>query len=204
MSRTATKNLTLSIDADLLDKARVLAAIRRTSVNEMVRGFLASEIAREQQSYDAAAALSDRTPSSAPVEIAAPDLTASSAVSDGSGSAKSVRLAEKLGLFDDRWSPKTIATYNANDVMVVKVEGAFNWHKHDDTDDFFHVLAGCLEIDIEGEETRTLYPGDICIVPKGRMHRPRTVNGVVHLLLIEPSATPNTGDAATAAPRQFL
>ena len=43
------KNLTLSIDEDLLDKARVLAAMRRTSVNEMVRGFLERETAREAE-----------------------------------------------------------------------------------------------------------------------------------------------------------
>jgi len=115
-----------------------------------------------------------------------------------------IRLAEKLGQFDDRWSPKTVATYNGNDVMVVKVEGEFHWHKHDDTDDLFHVLAGQLEVDIDGEQTRTLFPGDLLIVPKGKLHRPRTVNGVVHLLLIEPTSTPNTGDAATAAPRQLL
>jgi predicted transcriptional regulator len=42
-----TKNLTLAIDDDLLDKARVLAAMRRTTVNAMVRGFLEREIERE-------------------------------------------------------------------------------------------------------------------------------------------------------------
>jgi len=115
-----------------------------------------------------------------------------------------IRLNEKLGQFDDRWSPRTVATYNGNDVMVVKIEGEFDWHKHNDTDDFFHVLAGQLEIDIEGFDTRTLFPGDICIVPKGQLHRPRTVNGVVHMLLIEPTGTPNSGDPATAAPRQLL
>ena len=41
------KNITLAIDEDLLDKVRVLAAIRRTSVNEMVRQFLEREVKRE-------------------------------------------------------------------------------------------------------------------------------------------------------------
>lgn len=35
-----TKNLTLAIDADLLDKVRVIAAIEKTTVNAMVRDFL--------------------------------------------------------------------------------------------------------------------------------------------------------------------
>lgn len=41
-----------------------------------------------------------------------------------------IRLNEKLGQFDDRWSPRTVATYNGNDVMVVKIEGEFDWDKH--------------------------------------------------------------------------
>lgn len=42
-----TKNITLAIEDDLLDRARVIAAIRRTSVNAMVRDFLAREVKRE-------------------------------------------------------------------------------------------------------------------------------------------------------------
>jgi hypothetical protein len=52
-----------------------------------------------------------------------------------------ISLADKLSSFQEHWSPRTIATYNANDIMVVKVEGEFVWHKHDDTDDFFLVLT---------------------------------------------------------------
>ena len=46
-------------------------------------------------------------------------------------------LAQKLATFTDRFSPRTVATYNGNDVMVAKLEGPFHWHKHHDTDDFF-------------------------------------------------------------------
>ena len=54
-------------------------------------------------------------------------------------------LGEKLATFTDRFSPRTVATYNNNDIMVAKLEGPFRWHKHDDTDDFFLVLKGTLE-----------------------------------------------------------
>lgn len=47
------RNLTLSIDDELLARARVLAAMRRTSVNEMVRGFL-SRIVEEEAREDEA------------------------------------------------------------------------------------------------------------------------------------------------------
>jgi predicted transcriptional regulator len=42
-----TKNLTLAIEDELLDRARIIAAIRRTSVNAMVREFLEREVKRE-------------------------------------------------------------------------------------------------------------------------------------------------------------
>ena len=85
--------------------------------------------------------------------------------------------------------------------MVVKVKGEFVWHKHDDTDDFFLVLKGMLEIQMRGG-TVTLGPGEMFVVPKGVEHRP-VARDEVHLLLIEPTGTPNTGDERTAAPRRL-
>lgn len=54
--------------------------------------------------------------------------------------AEAVTLKHKLTLFSEHWSPKFVSSYNGNDVMVVKFQGAFPWHKHDNTDDFFYVL----------------------------------------------------------------
>ena len=111
-----------------------------------------------------------------------------------------IDLAEKLSTFSDHFAPRTVATYNGHDVMVTKLDGPFVWHKHDDTDDFFLVLKGTLDIELR-DRTVTLGPGQMFIVPKGIEHRP-VARGEVHLLLIEPTGTPNTGNAATAAPRQ--
>lgn len=110
-----------------------------------------------------------------------------------------VNLAEKLALFETRFSPRTVATFNDLDIMVVKAEGPFVWHKHDDTDDFFLVLKGRLDIELR-DQTVTLNPGEVFVVPKGVEHRP-VAHGEVHILLIEPKGTPNTGDASTAATR---
>src|SRR5262249_12633690 len=82
---------------------------------------------------------------------------------------------------------------------LVEREGPFHWHKHEDTDDFFLVLKGRLDIELR-DRTITLNPGEVFIVPKGVEHRP-VARGEVHSLLIEPTGTPNTGDKATAAPR---
>ena len=111
-----------------------------------------------------------------------------------------IDLAEKLSTFSEHWSPRTVTQFNNCDVMVVKVEGEFVWHKHDDTDDFFLVLKGVLDIQLR-DRTITLGPGQMYIVPKGVEHRP-VAREEVHLLLIEPTGTPNTGDVATAASRK--
>ena len=109
-----------------------------------------------------------------------------------------VNLVEKLGGFSDQWAPKIVARYNDNDIMVVRVEGEFVWHSHDDTDDFFLVLDGELDIELR-DQTVTLGTGELFVVPKGVEHRPVARRGEVKLLLIEPGGTPNTGDEATAA-----
>jgi len=113
-----------------------------------------------------------------------------------------VNLQQKLGTFADRFSPRTVATYNGHDVMVAKLDGEFIWHKHDNTDDFFLVLKGELDIELR-DQTVTLQPGELFVVPRNVEHRPVARKGEVHILLIEPTGTPNTGDAATAAPRKL-
>ena len=115
---------------------------------------------------------------------------------------KSVNLAEKLSTFTEYWQPRTVGEFNGHDLMVVKVKGEFTWHKHDDTDDFFLVLKGQLTIQMR-EGDVTLGPGELFVVPKGAEHRP-VAEEEVHLLLIEPTGTPNTGDRETAAPRRVI
>ena len=112
-----------------------------------------------------------------------------------------INLAQKLSTFSEYFSPRTVTRLNNYDVMVVKVKGPFVWHKHDDTDDFFLVLKGELDIELR-DRTVTLRPGEMFIVPKGVEHRP-VAREEVHMLLIEPTGTPNTGDKATAAARKL-
>ena len=113
-----------------------------------------------------------------------------------------IDLEAKLAQFTDHWAPRTVAGFNGHDVMVVKVHGEFVWHSHEETDDFFLVLKGTLDIQLR-DRTVTLEPGELFIVPRGVEHRP-VAREEVHLLLIEPTGTPNTGDPATAAPRRVI
>ena len=117
-------------------------------------------------------------------------------------SKKPINLAEKLAGFTEHWQPRTVAEFNGHDIMVVKAQGEFVWHKHDETDDLFLVLRGELTIELRDGGV-TLRAGDLFVVPKGVEHRP-VAKEEVHLLLIEPSGTPNTGDRATAQPRRVV
>lgn len=113
-----------------------------------------------------------------------------------------VNLAEKLATFTDHWQPRIIGQFNGHDVLVVKVKGEFVWHVHDETDDFFLVLEGRITIRMRDRDV-TLGPGELFVVPKGVEHCP-VAEEEAHLLLIERTGTPNTGDAATAAPRRVI
>ncbi len=113
-----------------------------------------------------------------------------------------INLAEKLAGFTERWQPRTVAEFNGHDIMVVKAQGEFVWHKHDETDDLFLVLRGEMTIELR-DGSVTLRAGDLFVVPEGVEHRP-VAKEEVHILLIEPSGTPNTGDRATAQPRRVV
>jgi mannose-6-phosphate isomerase-like protein (cupin superfamily) len=123
-----------------------------------------------------------------------------------SSNVNSINLTQKLKLFSEFWSPKTLTEFNGHDIMVAKILGEYNWHHHDDTDDFFYVLHGEIQIEIKaGAEVKTvnLAEGELFVVPKGVEHRP-IARQEAHVLLIERSGTPNSGDPATAAKRTFL
>ena len=113
-----------------------------------------------------------------------------------------VNLAQKLATFSGHWQPRVVGSFNGHDLMVVKVKGEFVWHKHDDTDDFFLVLHGRIRIRMRDGDVE-VGPGEVFVVPRGAEHCP-VADEEAHVLLIEPAGTPNTGDAATAAPRRVI
>jgi mannose-6-phosphate isomerase-like protein (cupin superfamily) len=107
-----------------------------------------------------------------------------------------VNLTKALASFDDVYSPRIVARMNDYDVRIAHAKGDHVWHVHDDTDEFFLVLDGQLDIAIrdgDGSETTVvLKTGDTFVVPKGTEHKPSSPGGAV--LLFEPSGTATTGD----------
>ena len=82
-----------------------------------------------------------------------------------------INLADKLGEFCEHWAPKIVARYNDNEVRLVKTDGEFVWHKHDETDELFLILEGEFDMDFR-DRTVTVKPGELLIVPRGTEHRP--------------------------------
>jgi mannose-6-phosphate isomerase-like protein (cupin superfamily) len=104
-----------------------------------------------------------------------------------------VNLAQKIGLLDEPYSPGIVGYLNDYKLVVVRVQGEFVWHKHDDTDDFFLVLRGRLTIQLRDRDVE-LSEGELFVVPRGVEHCPKADEDT-HVLLIEPRGTVNTGDA---------
>jgi mannose-6-phosphate isomerase-like protein (cupin superfamily) len=111
--------------------------------------------------------------------------------------ADKVNLAAQLERFSDHWSPRIVATVNDYDVKVVKVQGEFVWHQHDETDELFLVTAGQLRILLQGRDDVVLGAGELFVVPRGLRHCP-VADAETHVVLLEPRDTVNTGDADRA------
>jgi len=104
-----------------------------------------------------------------------------------------INLAEKFALLEKAYVPGIVGYMNDYKLQIVKIQGPFVWHKHDETDDFFLVLRGRLTIHLRDRDIN-LEPGEIFVVPRGVEHCPDAVEET-EVLLIEPSGTVNTGDA---------
>ena len=105
---------------------------------------------------------------------------------------QTVNVSEKFSRFSDYWSPKIIGDLNDCHVKAVKIKGDFVWHHHDDEDELFFVVKGKLRMKFRDHEA-VIGPGEFIIVPKGVEHCP-TADDEVHMLLIEPKSTRNTGN----------
>ena len=110
---------------------------------------------------------------------------------------QAINFAVKLTLFSDLWAPRVINEMNDYQFKLVKVQGDFVWHQHQDTDETFIVLHGELAIDFRDGRV-TLCAGEMFVVPRGIEHKP-FAEREAHVLLIEPKGVVNTGDGAMGA-----
>lgn len=102
-----------------------------------------------------------------------------------------IRLTEMFARISDHWQPGIVAQVNDYYVKAAKIQGAFVWHTHEETDELFFVHRGALRLEFR-DRVVELGPGDIYVVPRGQEHRP-VADEECEILLFEPAGTRNTG-----------
>lgn len=116
-----------------------------------------------------------------------------------------VNVADKLKLFSDHWNPRVVAELDGQQVKLVKFEGEFTWHHHAEEDELFYVLAGEFTMRLRPEQggDRRVRAGEFIVIPRGVEHCPYAEKEV-HVMLLEPKGTLNTGNVVEARTRQTL
>jgi len=105
---------------------------------------------------------------------------------------ETVNLAQKFRLFQEQWSPKIIGEFNDSYVKIAKLKGEFVWHHHETEDELFLVIKGTLLIKLRDRDI-WLHEGEFTVIPKGVEHLP-VADEEVHVLMLEPKSTLNTGN----------
>ncbi len=113
-----------------------------------------------------------------------------------------VNLQHKLALFSDHWSPKIVGELNGQYVKLVKFKGEFVWHSHEQEDELFFVIEGCLTMQYR-LKTIVVNENEFLIIPKGVEHKPVAVEEV-SVMLFEPKTTLNTGKTESNLTKQKL
>lgn len=106
-----------------------------------------------------------------------------------------VTLVEKFAAIHDHWNPRVVGELNGQQVKLVKIRGAFDWHHHDHEDELFFVHRGSFRMEMR-DRTIELTPGDLFIMPRGVEHRP-VADEEAEILLFEPAGTLNTGNVVS-------
>ncbi len=107
-----------------------------------------------------------------------------------------VNLAQRFSLFAEHYSPRIVGEINDAYVKLVKLQGDFVWHHHEDEDELFFVVKGELRMRFRGNATEReeiIRPGEFIIVPRGVEHLP-SADEETHIMLLEPKSTLNTGN----------
>src|SRR5689334_16492913 len=110
----------------------------------------------------------------------------------GAKGMEKVNLSEKFARFTEPWKPKVVGDLNGQQVKLVKLQGPFVWHRHDEEDELFLVVKGRFRMEFRDRHV-WLAEGEFLIVPRGVEHRP-VAEEECQVLLFEPATTLNTGN----------
>jgi mannose-6-phosphate isomerase-like protein (cupin superfamily) len=105
-----------------------------------------------------------------------------------------INLVEKFNLFNEHWRPKVIANLNGQEIKIIKAQGEFPWHHHENEDEFFMVWKGQFRVEFR-DRIVLLGPGECLVVPRGTEHR-TCADEEAEVLCFEPGGVLNTGNIA--------
>ena len=109
----------------------------------------------------------------------------------GPGSAL-VNVSRVAAEITEPWSPRTLAAVNDYAVRVFRAHGAFERHRHSESDELFLVLEGELTLRVDDGDV-VIHAGELFVVPRGVYHQPVSEGGA-SVLLLEPASVVKTGD----------
>lgn len=112
-----------------------------------------------------------------------------------------VNLKQAFSQIDDHWRPRIAGVLNDYVIKLVKFQGEFVWHKHDDTDEMFLVHRGAMIIRFRDRDLH-LQAGEMAIIPRGTEHI-TIAEEECEALLFEPAGTRNTGDVVDPSKTAF-
>lgn len=110
-----------------------------------------------------------------------------------------VNIAEKLNHIQEFWSPRIVGELNDSYIKLAKLKGEFVWHHHDQEDEMFLVVKGRLLIRLRDQDL-WVKEGEFVIIPRGVEHLP-VAEKEVHVMLLEPKTTVNTGNVTSEKTR---
>jgi quercetin dioxygenase-like cupin family protein len=103
-----------------------------------------------------------------------------------------ISLDEVIAYLPGPWQRRDVVAVNEAVLRVVRLEGEFPWHRHDE-DELFLCWDGRFRIEVRGREPVQLRPGDLFVVPRGVEHRP-VAERPAHALLLEKPETEQYGN----------
>jgi len=113
-----------------------------------------------------------------------------------------INVAQKLSSFSDYFNPRIVGELNGQHVKLVKFQGEFIWHHHDNEDELFYVVKGSFDMFLR-DKTITINAGEFLVVPRGVEHKP-VARKEVEIMLFEPATTLNTGNIDNELTRKEL
>jgi mannose-6-phosphate isomerase-like protein (cupin superfamily) len=103
-----------------------------------------------------------------------------------------INLSEKLASFSDYYNPRIAGELNGQLIKLVKFQGEFIWHHHENEDELFYVVKGSFDMHLR-DKVITVNAGEFLIMPRGVEHKP-VASEEVEIMLFEPATTLNTGN----------